>query len=103
MGKLSEFKTRFHREMHSELGVIDKNGYLHTERHGVLKKQICHKEDDKYCGDWCMKLGAGGGLGINGEEIKPRIKLCEARVLSFNEFVDMREPVEDILQRMESK
>jgi hypothetical protein len=45
-------------------GMIDKNGFLHIERAGVMNKQSCpftqvtsYERQSFQCGDWCPLFG----------------------------------------------
>ncbi len=94
-------------------GKIDERGYLHLERAGVMKKQLCPQiscrdqalyKKDFPCGDWCPLFGEPYGrawvnfveYGKTAENPKLEVHLhisCGRTQLIFSEFSDEREKV----------
>ena len=80
-------------------GLIDKQGVLHIERSGYMKKQSCpftNVTDENLCacGDWCPLFSEPIYLGkdrIGGIPIPSfDITICQDRTIRFNGFYDGR-------------
>lgn len=81
--------------------LIDKNGWLHIERAGEMKRQYCLngcKDDNDYireCGDWCPAFGEPGPgcCDAKGKPLTVIISLCseaDRLICEFEHFTDER-------------
>lgn len=83
-------------------GKIDKDGFLHIERAGVIKKQRCINNPDMFCGDWCHSFGDiirslstsescnyVDKFGNCGWKMRPHLKLCTGEQI-FDNLTDER-------------
>jgi hypothetical protein len=73
-------------------GLIDPMGNLFIERIGIPQKQYCHYDENRACGDSCVKFGEPYEI-MNGDSTKTLgiiIKLCTKDQLFFTKFSDER-------------
>jgi len=76
-------------------GKINRSGTLCIERKGTMREQVCVNTSDSCC-DFCPQFGEPRGTcdieGLQPADLigKTLLKICQNRVLVFDEFKDER-------------
>lgn len=86
--------------MKGKIISISGDGNLEIKRGKEYKGQYClyqpHQDEDEMvtCGDWCPQFGEPEKVEINGggepHGHKFELKICQRRILKFDEFIDER-------------
>ena len=84
-------------------GKIDKDGFLHIERAGVMKQMRCLNNPDTFCSDSCPSFGDvwtnndvqemwelhNGFVSGDHDWFDPHIKICTGKIV-YNSLTDER-------------
>uniref|UniRef100_A0A6M3KJK6 Uncharacterized protein n=1 Tax=viral metagenome TaxID=1070528 RepID=A0A6M3KJK6_9ZZZZ len=79
-------------------GKINEYGNLEFLRKGIFKQQLCpfNGDGEFSCGDWCSLFGEPviskwmGSPSPDSENPDWNLRICQNRVLYFDEFTDER-------------